>query len=30
MKNGTVFKKDGVMVPEKFLHPGPIKGWNRR
>ncbi len=30
MKNGTVFKKDGVMVPEKFLHPGPVKGWNRR
>jgi imidazolonepropionase-like amidohydrolase len=30
MKNGTVFKKDGVMVPEKAFHPGPIKGWNRR
>jgi imidazolonepropionase-like amidohydrolase len=30
MKNGTVFKKDGVMVPEKFLHPGPVNGWNRR
>jgi len=30
MKNGMVFKKDGVMVPEKFLNPGPIKGWNRR
>ncbi|MEI6668294.1 MAG: amidohydrolase family protein [Acidobacteriota bacterium] len=30
MKNGTVFKKDGVMTPEQFLHPGPIKGWNRR
>lgn len=30
MKNGMVYKKDGVMVPEKFFHPGPIKGWNRR
>jgi imidazolonepropionase-like amidohydrolase len=30
MKNGLVFKRDGVMLPEKFLHPGPIKGWNRR
>ena len=25
MKNGTVFKKDGVMMPEKFFHPGPVK-----
>jgi imidazolonepropionase-like amidohydrolase len=25
MKNGTVFKKDGVMVPEKFFHPGPVR-----
>ena len=30
MKNGTVFKKDGVMTPEDFFNPGPIKGWNRR
>jgi imidazolonepropionase-like amidohydrolase len=30
MKNGMVYKKDGVMMPEKFFHPGPIKGWNRR
>jgi imidazolonepropionase-like amidohydrolase len=30
MKNGTVFKKDGVMVPEDFFHPGPVKGWRRR
>jgi imidazolonepropionase-like amidohydrolase len=30
MKNGLVFKKDGVMTPEKGLHPGPVKGWNRR
>jgi hypothetical protein len=25
-----VYKKDGVMMPEKFFHPGPIKGYNRR
>ncbi len=25
MKNGMVFKKDGVMVPEKFFHPGPVR-----
>ena len=30
MKNGMVYKKDGVMTPEKFFHPGPIKGYNRR
>lgn len=30
MKNGVVFKRDGVMVPEKFFHPGPVNGWNRR
>ena len=30
MKNGMVFKKDGVMVPERFFNPGPVKGWNRR
>jgi imidazolonepropionase-like amidohydrolase len=30
LKNGQVFKKDGVMVPEKLFHPGPINGWNRR
>jgi imidazolonepropionase-like amidohydrolase len=30
MKNGTVFKKDGVMVPEDFFHPGPVKGWRNR
>jgi hypothetical protein len=30
MKNGLVFKKDGVMVPEKFFHPGPVKGWRAR
>jgi imidazolonepropionase-like amidohydrolase len=30
MKNGQVFKRDGVMTPDKLLHPGPINGWNRR
>jgi len=25
MKNGIVFKKDGVMTPEKFFHPGPVR-----
>jgi len=25
MKNGMVFKKDGVMLPEKFFHPGPVR-----
>jgi len=30
MKNGTVFKKDGVMLAEESLHPGPVRGWNRR
>ena len=30
MKNGQVFKRDGVMTIDKLLHPGPIHGWNRR
>ena len=25
MKNGMVFKKDGVMTPEAFFHPGPVR-----
>ena len=25
MKNGMVFKKDGVMTPERFFHPGPVR-----
>jgi len=25
MKNGMVFKRDGVMAPEKFFHPGPVR-----
>jgi imidazolonepropionase-like amidohydrolase len=30
MKDGLVFKKDGVMMPEKFLHGGPVHGWRIR
>lgn len=30
MKDGLIFKKDGVMTPEKFLHGGPINGWRIR
>jgi imidazolonepropionase-like amidohydrolase len=30
MKDGLVFKKDGVMMPEKFLHAGPVNGWRIR
>jgi len=25
MKNGMVFKRDGVMTPEAFFHPGPVR-----
>jgi len=25
MKNGMVFKKDGLMTPEKFFRPGPVR-----
>jgi imidazolonepropionase-like amidohydrolase len=27
MKDGTVFKRDGVMTPEAFFHSGPVNGW---
>ena len=30
MKNGGVFKKDGVMMPEDFFHPGPVRTPNGR
>src|SRR5262245_58308401 len=30
MKDGIVFKRDGVMTPEKFLHGGPVNGWRIR
>lgn len=30
MKDGLVFKRDGVMTPQAFFHPGPVKGWKKR
>ncbi len=30
MKDGMVFKRDGVMTPEKFFHSGPVNGWRLR
>jgi imidazolonepropionase-like amidohydrolase len=30
MKDGMVFKKDGVVTPEKFFHAGPVNGWRIR
>ncbi|HEY7567950.1 MAG TPA: amidohydrolase family protein [Gemmatimonadaceae bacterium] len=30
MKNGMVFKTNGVMTPEKFFHGGPVNGWRIR
>jgi imidazolonepropionase-like amidohydrolase len=30
MKDGLVFKRDGVMTPEAFFHAGPVKGWRKR
>ena len=30
MKDGVVFKRNGVMTPEKFFHGGPVNGWNIR
>ena len=27
MKDGTVFKRDGVMTPAKVFHSGPVNGW---
>ncbi len=30
MKNGMVFKKDGVVMPEAFFHGGPVNGYNAR
>jgi len=30
MKNGQVFKKDGIITIDKLLHPGPVNGWRRR
>jgi imidazolonepropionase-like amidohydrolase len=30
MKDGLVFKREGIVTPEKFLHAGPVKGWRIR
>ena len=30
MKDGMVFKQNGVMTPGKFFHGGPVNGWNIR
>lgn len=30
MKDGIVFKKDGVMTPAAFFHAGPVHGWRIR
>jgi imidazolonepropionase-like amidohydrolase len=30
LKNGMVFKRDGVMTPGAFFHGGPVNGWNVR
>jgi imidazolonepropionase-like amidohydrolase len=30
MKDGLVFKRDGVMTPAAFFHAGPVKGWRIR
>jgi imidazolonepropionase-like amidohydrolase len=30
MKDGMVFKRDGVMTPGEFFHGGPVNGWNLR
>jgi len=30
MKDGMVFKRDGVMTPAAFFHGGPARGWNVR
>jgi imidazolonepropionase-like amidohydrolase len=30
MKNGAVFKENGVITIDGLLHPGPVNGWRRR
>ncbi len=30
LKNGMVFKRDGVMTPAGFFNGGPVNGWNLR
>jgi imidazolonepropionase-like amidohydrolase len=30
LKDGMVFKRDGIMTPAAFFHGGPVNGWNVR
>jgi imidazolonepropionase-like amidohydrolase len=30
LKDGVVFKQNGVMTPSAFFHGGPVNGWNIR
>jgi imidazolonepropionase-like amidohydrolase len=30
LKDGRVFKRDGVMTPAEFFHGGPVNGWRIR
>jgi imidazolonepropionase-like amidohydrolase len=30
MKNGAVFKRNGVITLDPLLNPGPVNGWRRR
>jgi imidazolonepropionase-like amidohydrolase len=30
LKNGMVFKRDGIMTPAQFFNGGPVNGWNVR
>ena len=30
MKDGLVFKKDGIVTPEEFFNAGPVNGWRIR
>ena len=30
LKNGLVFKRDGIMTPGAFFNGGPVNGWNAR
>jgi imidazolonepropionase-like amidohydrolase len=30
MKDGLVFKRDGIMTPAAFFHGGPVNGWRIR
>ncbi|HET9385881.1 MAG TPA: amidohydrolase family protein [Gemmatimonadales bacterium] len=30
LKDGIVFKRDGVMTPERFFNGGPVNGWRTR